>query len=44
MALDLYEFCTADLQAKLSPQREKVRAEEEANAMAIKTRKTDKPG
>ncbi|KAH9281459.1 Ubiquitin carboxyl-terminal hydrolase 14 [Echinococcus granulosus] len=39
LSLDLFEFCTKELQAKLLPQREKARAEDDAEAMAAKSRK-----
>ena len=39
LSLDLFEFCTKELQDKLLPQREKVRLEDDANAMAVKSHK-----
>lgn len=39
MTLDLFEFCTKELQDKLLPEREKSRLEDEAKAMAVKCRR-----
>ncbi|VDM33200.1 unnamed protein product [Hydatigera taeniaeformis] len=39
LCLDLFEFCTKELQTKLLPQREKARTEEDAESMAAKSRK-----